>query len=306
MSKCIYIASTEGEAGKSAIALGIVDTLARSVGKVGVFRPVTAAADGTDHVLRLLLAHTEIDLDYDDCIGVTYDAVHSDPETALATIISRYHVVQKQCDVVVIVGTDYTDVASPAEFEFNARIAANLATPVALVVRGCDRTPAEIAQMVESAILELEEKHARVVAVFANRCDPSNLEAIRDSLPSELARGALPEDPILAAPLLRELMESVDGELYSGDPDLLTREVMGTTVGAMSADHLLDRLREGKVVVTPGDRVDTLLAVLAAHSASDFPTVAGVILNGGFLPIRAYASPADGFELQSAHHHHLP
>jgi phosphate acetyltransferase len=284
VSRSIYIASTEGEAGKSAIALGIVDTLGRSVGKVGVYRPVTKASDGADHVLRLLLAHTEVDLEYDDCVGVTYDAVHADPEAALATIISRYHAVQKQCDVVVIVGTDYTDVASPAEFEFNARIAANLGAPVALVVRGGSRTPAEIAQMVESATLELEESHAQIVAVFANRCDPDNLDAIREALPSGMARGALPEDPILAAPLLRELMESVGGELYSGDPDLLTREVLGITIGAMSADHLLGRLREGRVVITPGDRADALLAVVGAHSATEFPTIAGVILNGGFLP----------------------
>ncbi|MBN2176927.1 MAG: phosphate acetyltransferase [Demequinaceae bacterium] len=284
MSRSIYIASTEGETGKSAIALGIVDTLGRSVGKVGVFRPVIRALDGTDHVLRLLLSRTEADLDYDDCVGVTYEAIHQDPEAALTTIISRYHVIQKQCDVVVIVGTDHTDVAGPAEFEFNARIAANLGAPVALVVNGRDRTPAEITQIVDSATLELDNGHAHLVAVFANRCDPDNLEAIRKALPSGMAGGAIPEDPLLAAPLLRDLMESVGGELYAGDPDLLTREVLGVTIGAMSVDHLLDRLREGRVVITPGDRADSLLAVLSAHAAAGFPTIAGVILNGGFLP----------------------
>ncbi|MCJ7826784.1 MAG: AAA family ATPase, partial [Demequinaceae bacterium] len=75
MSRSIYIASTEGESGKSAVALGIVDVLGRSVGKVGVFRPVTQTLDGTDHILRLLLAQTDVDLAYEDCVGVTYDAI---------------------------------------------------------------------------------------------------------------------------------------------------------------------------------------------------------------------------------------
>ena len=48
----------------------------------------------------------------------------------------RFHDVAKACDAVVIVGSDYTDVASPSELSFNARIAVNLGAPVLLVVRG--------------------------------------------------------------------------------------------------------------------------------------------------------------------------
>ena len=37
---------------------------------------------------------------------------------------------------VVVVGSDYTDVGTPTEFSFNARIAANLGAPVLLVLEG--------------------------------------------------------------------------------------------------------------------------------------------------------------------------
>ena len=46
-------------------------------------------------------------------------------------------------------------------------IAANLAAPVALVVHGTDRTPAEIAQVAQQARADLEVNHAHVVAIFA-------------------------------------------------------------------------------------------------------------------------------------------
>ena len=284
MTRSIYITSPEGDTGKSTVALGVVDLLARSVGKVGVFRPVARVTDGSDYVLQLLLGHVGVDLSYDECVGVTYDAVHADPDLALTTIVSRYHEIARKCDAVVIVGTDYTDVAAAAEFEFNARIAANLGAPVALVIRGRGRTPTEVAQTVESARLELEGSHAVLAAVFANRCDPETVEEIRSALPPGIGMGALPEDPVLVAPLLREIMTAVEGELISGDSSLLTREVYGVTIGAMTVDHLLDRLREGRVVVTPGDRTDALLAILAAHAADGFPSVAGIVLNGGFLP----------------------
>lgn len=280
----IYIASSEGDTGKSTIALGITALLSRTTGRVGVFRPVARVADGSDYVLRLLLAHTDVELSYEECVGVTYEAVHEDPEAALAKIVSRYHEVARKCKVVVIVGTDYTDVAGPAEFEFNARIAANLAAPVALVVRGKDRTPQEIAQVVNQARAEMDESHARVVAVFANRCEPSEVNAVKSSLPSDIGVAALPDEPLLTAPTLSALVTAVDGRLIAGDESMLSREVRSFMVGAMNVEHLLERMREGALVITPGDRSDALLAALTAHTAVGFPSIAGIVVNGGFMP----------------------
>lgn len=281
VAKSIYITSAEGDTGKSSVALGITSLLTRSVGRVGVFRPVARVADGSDYVLDLLLRHDDIDISYDEAVGVTYDDVHANPDRALATIVSRYHAVARKCDAVVIVGTDYTDVSGAAEFEFNARVAANLGSPVALVVHGKDRTPTEVAQVVTQARAELEDNHAKVAAVFANRCDPEQLDQVRAVLPDGLGMGALPEDPLLVAPLLSALIEAVDGTLVSGDESMLAREVRDVIVGAMTPENLLERLREGAVVITPSDRSDTLLALLSAHAAEGFPALAGVILNGG-------------------------
>ena len=55
-------------------------------------------------VLELLLAHDGVHLDYDDCIGVTYDDVRRDPEAALGAIVARFKVVEAQCDAVIVVG----------------------------------------------------------------------------------------------------------------------------------------------------------------------------------------------------------
>ncbi len=55
---------------------------------------------------------------------------------AIADIVDRYHHVADRCDAVVIVGSDYTDVATPSELSINARIAANLGAPVVLAVQG--------------------------------------------------------------------------------------------------------------------------------------------------------------------------
>ena len=55
-------------------------------------------------------------------------------------------------------------------------------------------------------------------------------------------------------------------------------------VGGMIAEHILERLIDGIVVIVPADRVDVLLALVNAHEAEGFPSLAGIIMNGGLMP----------------------
>jgi phosphate acetyltransferase len=284
MARSLYITSAEGDTGKSTIALGMVDLLSRTVRRVGVFRPVARSADQPDYVLELLLAHDGVDLTYDQCVGVTYEEVHADPEAALSRIVTRYHEMARECDAVVIVGSDYTDVAGPTELSYNARIAVNLGAPVLLVVRAAARSPEEVRHLADLMLSELHAQHAEAIAVVANRCAPEDLGPVQEALAGALPAWAVPEDQLLAAPTVRAVMEAVGGRMIAGDEALLTREALDLLVGAMSLEHLLERLTDGAVVITPGDRGDILLGLVTAHAADGFPSLAGIILSGGFTP----------------------
>lgn len=286
----VYIASPEGDTGKSTVALGVLQMLCASTARVGVFRPIARAAHETDHILELLIDHTTADLSYEQCLGVTYEQVHADPDGAMSDIVSRYHDVAAECDAVVIVGSDYTDVASPSELGYNARIAANLEAPVLLTLRGQHRSPDEVRQLAQLCTVELAAQHAHLVAIVANRCAPELLDEYASALePLGVPAWSLPEIPLLVAPTMAELLGAVDGRLYSGDTALLQREALKVMVGGMTAEHILERLVEGTVVIVPGDRSDVLLAMVNAHDAQGFPSLAGIIMNGGIAPHPAVA-----------------
>ncbi len=299
--RSIYVTSPEGGAGKSVVALGLVDLLARRVRRVGVFRPVThtdAAGDGSrDDLLELLAQHDSVQLSTSACVGVSYADVHRDPEAALATIIDRYRAIRDDCDVAVIVGSDYTDVTSPAELSFNARVAANLSAPVLLVVGAQNRTAMEVTQVVELAMTELREEHAATVGIVANRCDPSQLDAVHQRLSAlGLPAWALPEIPLLSAPTVGDLTTALDGSLLYGDAALLAREAEHMLVCAMNVEHILQRLEDGQLCIAAGDRPDVLVALASAHAAQGFPNLAGVVLNGGFRPADAVVRLVQGLD----------
>jgi phosphate acetyltransferase len=294
VARSIYIASIEGHSGKSTIALGVLDALSHRVGRVGVFRPVARSIQERDYVLDLLLAAGTAELGYDDCVGVTYDDVHANPEAALSRIVERYNAVERACDAVVIVGSDYTDVASPTELSFNARIAANLGAPVLLVLTGRDpdevhgRSADQLRQIAEITMPELAASHAGVLAVVVNRADPARLDDITHSVSTAagIPVWSIPEDRVLVAPTVGTVMAACDGRLIKGDPALLHREALSVVIAGMSMENVLTRLDEGAIVVVAGDRSEVLLALLMANASGTFPSLAGVVLNGGF-PISA-------------------
>ena len=298
-ASAIYIASPEGDTGKSTIALGILHRLAATVAKAGVFRPITRLGEDRDYILELLLAHTTAGLPYEQCVGVSYQQLHDDPDTALADIVDRYHQVADQCDAVLIVGSDYTDVAAPSELTMNARIAANLGAPVVLAVKAKDRSPEQVVQVVEVCLAEIAAQHAHTAAVVANRCEPSQMDAVTQALePFDPKTYVLPEEPLLVAPSVAELQRAVEGTVLSGDSALMNREAMDVLVAGMTAEHVLERLTDGVAVITPGDRSDVVLAVVSAHAAEGFPSLSCVILNGGLELHPSIASLVSGLGLR--------
>lgn len=293
----VYIASPEGHTGKSTVALGVARMLSATTARVGVFRPIARSIDERDYVLELLLEHTTADLGYEQAIGVGYEQVHADQEAALADIVSRYHAVADHCDALVILGSDYTDIGSPSELTFNARIAANLGAPVLLTIRGAQRSPEEIVELARLCRGELVAQHAHLAAIIANRCEPDDVDRIVESLGVlEVPAWCLPEVPLLNAPTMDELCKAIGGELYSGDPELLQREALRVMVGGMTAEHILERLTDGVVVIAPGDRSDVILGLVNAHEAEGFPSLAGIIMNGAMLPHPTIAKLVSGLK----------
>lgn len=307
MAQSIYITSTEGLSGKSTIVLGAIDALSRTIPRVGVFRSIARSTRERDYVLEMLLDHVGVDLDYDECVGVTYDEVRQDADAALSKIVERFKAVEAKCDAVVIVGSDFTDVGSTSELGYNARIAANLGAPVLVVLNGradqgdrlgvsAARTPEQLGQLVSLALSDITHQRAELFAVITNRADPEKLGEIDDAIRAVVADApavdgtreapvgvwSIPEDVLLVAPAVRDIMLKLDGTLLRGDDDLLTREVLDVVIAGMSLDNVLPRLTEGAIVIVPADRTEVLLGLLLANSSGTFPSIAGIILNGPF------------------------
>src|SRR4051794_7609865 len=292
MTPGVFVTGSEPASGKSAVALGVQQLLARRIGRLGVFRPVVAHPEH-DPILDLLRPNGAEFVPYAASYGVGYAEVRADEERALEQIVARYRALAAQSEGVLAVGTDFANLGTTGELAFNARVAINLGLPALCVVSGHERSAQETCEAIASALQRLKTAGCEVVAVVANRVHDDALAGVK--VDAGVPVYGIPEVDLLMAPTVGQIAAACDGEMIAGDRELLEREALHLVVAAMTLPNLMERIKDGALLITPGDRAEVLLAALFAHASSSLPSPAGVLLTGGLRPPDAFLRPLEGF-----------
>ena len=295
MAQGIYVSATEAHCGRSLVSLGIVELLLRTTQRVAVFRPIIRRGrDGKrDRNIDLLLTHFGLDVAYDDTFGVVSEEAcdilaEEKQDDLLDRIIRRYGALEKQYDYVLVIGADFGCETSPFGFELDVTIAQSLGLPVVLLGTGAGRNVDEAVSPLLLALDEFHEKGCSVAAVIVNRAEPGDSTAISDRLERVLGREGLltaviPTDEKLARPTVGEIAAELDAAVLYGT-ERLGNLVEHFLIVAMQVENYLPHLRDGVLLITPGDRGDVVLSALLAHQSRGYPQIAGMILSTGVRP----------------------
>ena len=81
-----------------------------------------------------------------------------------------------------------------------------------------------------------------------------------------------------------DIARNLNAQILLGEPKALNREVHDFKVAAMNLPHYLDHIKDGDLIITPGDRADVILGSLATTVSETYPNIAGLLLTGGFTP----------------------
>ena len=294
MTQSIYIAGAEAGSGKSIIALGIVEHLAARGHRVGFFRPVIRAGEEPDSLIHLIATRYGLDDDYDRFWGVTHETmrglvVDGRIDEMHSRIISKYRDIQGDYEYVICVGTDYTGIAAPLEFDFNADIANNLNCLVLPVVNAIDKNPSQVAAAAGVMLESLETQNCDVLAIIANRADPQQAPSVRDALKKGLSLTVpayvLPEEPLLSMPTVGEIAAALDATPVNPNREGLLRKVGSFVIAAMQLPNVLNHIENDCLIITPHDRADIAIGVILADAATTYPRVAGLLLTGDLPPV---------------------
>lgn len=291
MEKRIFVVSTEMRSGKSLVTLGLMRALQGIVPNVGYIKPVgQRGADGADADVRLIKEVFGLAEELDLLNPASVADAQANRDQLFERVFDAYRRVAAGKDIVVIEGTDYASSISALEFDINAELAHNLVAPVLVVANGAGKSVPEIAESIEETMRSLRASNCHLLGAIVNRfqaASPADVATLGEALKSTGISlfGVIPPDPLLAAPRLHEVVQRLGARILyqGGSTDKMVRDVK---VLAMTPENALGYIRDkaGCLLVTPGDRVDNILAVTSAQRSSLYPGFAGLVLTGGLTP----------------------
>ncbi len=298
MPRYVYVMAVESGTGKSAVVLGLADLLSRRAGRLAVFRPLIAAADPPDPDIELVRRRYGLAQTHAQSYALTPDDLHDMDgrggyDRLLTRVLDRCAAVSEGADVALVEGSDFTSASLPVELDLNVDTARNLAAPVLLIVGGRGHTATQVLDAARHGVTVLTDRGCTVLGAVCNRVAADQLELVRAGMPDavgDLPSGVLPEVPLLSAPTVAEIAARLQTTAIVAPPT--PREVSRVVVGAMGLPAFLERIADGDLVITPGDRADIVAGLLAAQASGSYPAVAGLLLSGGLVvePVRRLAA----------------
>lgn len=294
MTKTIFIASAEPYAGKSVIALGLVNMLLAKTKKIGFFKPIISQQEPgqKDKHIEAIINYFSLPIAYEDTFAFSRQQLLQQTESdnwgeMINTIISKFKKLEDAYDFTVIEGSDFLGEGVAFEFESNAAIAKNLGAPVLTIINGENKSTAQIINSAINVLRNFESREVQVLGIIANRVKPEQVDDVREllrmQLPKDVMLTVIPWEKGLQSPTMREITEALGAKVLFGE-QMLSSQVDNYVTGAMMLPNFLNHIKENVLIITPGDRGDIVIGALQANLSTNYPKVAGIVLTAGTIP----------------------
>ncbi|MBQ0742016.1 MAG: phosphate acetyltransferase [Pseudomonas sp.] len=304
-----FIAPTGFGVGLTSISLGLIRALQRTGLRVHFLKPIAQPHPGdtgpersSELISRTLGLTPPTPLTLPE---VEHRLANGQLDEVLEDIISLFQQTAADADVVIVEGMVPTRQASYAA-RINQHLARSLDADVILVTAPDDQDMASLADRIEIHAQGFGgPRHPKVLGVIVNKV--RNLEmredppADRDALKRTLKEyalalkqestvlnteefrliGCVPWQDELNAPRTSDVAALLDAKiLHPGD--MQHRRVMDIALCARTVPNIVERLKPGTLIVTPGDRDDVIIAASLAALAGT--PLAGLLLTSDFTP----------------------
>ena len=297
----IFVAATRQNDGKTTTSLGLFGALHSLGHKVSYIKPVAQ---------RIVEVENGVEVDEDTfLLNSVYDvkipiaamspvAVDSaftrryldDPETLSPriadTICRAFDRAAYEKDIIIVEGSGHAGVGSV----FNASNADNarlLGSKVIIVSSGGIGKPVDEIAMNKALF---DDRGVECIGVILNKVLPEKMPDIRKYVARALDRlgvpllGLLPLENTLSSPNLSQIVSEISGRWIVPLVKGRSQRAEHIIVGAMSAQHIFDYIRENTLIIAPGDREDLLFTLIAGAGTSGVPKISGIILSNGLFP----------------------
>ncbi|OMH32332.1 phosphate acetyltransferase [Tersicoccus sp. Bi-70] len=291
MARGIYVSAMTQGAGLNLVSLGLADSLYKRADRIGFFRPITPASSPDEDSMVALMRSSFGLTEATARAGMTAkDArallISGERDEIDSRSVALFGEIARECDIVLVEGTNLSGQDAAVEFDLNSRLANNLGCHVVGVVSGRNRTVEEAVDAVDVARRSLHAENVSILAMLVNRVKAADVDAVTTTVrPGSTRRPVyvIPEIPSLGLPSVVEMERALGLERVTG-PEGPARDISDVKVASMEGGNLLSVLDDGTLVIVSGDRSDAILAATASAMTPQFPVPSAMILTNGLTP----------------------
>lgn len=296
----VFVAATRQNDGKTTTCLGLFAALQNVYKKVGYIKPIGQRFIDIEGLMidedsylfeRTYKMETPIEAMSPIAIDATFTRRYlDDPEKTHPTLVNRivraFDRAAYEKDVIIIEGSGHAGVGAICNLS-NAEVAKLLGAKAIIVSRGGIGRPVDEIALNKS----LFDKHGvEVIGAILNKVQPDKMDIVRKYTGKALQRmgvpllGMIPEQQQLSLPNMNQIVETVNGRWLNAQKSGRYNRVTQVVVGAMTAQGLMEYIKPGILIITPGDREDVLLLAIAASGIAGKRVLSGILLTRNILP----------------------
>lgn len=304
MAVNLFVAPTGRNCGLTSVCLGLVRALDAIGIRVGFYKPIGQTPrdqQALDRSVTFVRARTALNPPDPLPLKQAQELLNKHrSEMLMEDIVGFYERAASGFDVMVIEGL-VPDSDEPYTARLNVELARNLSADVILVSAPTGQTPAELDQTLDfSSRLFAQPEDPDVIGAILNKVGaPRQKHVSLESVAAEPGEaydwarecrmfasgrlkllGVVPWKPDLLAPRMADIASYLDADVLNEGQ--LFRRVHRLSVSARTLPNMVQTLRPGTLLVTPGDREDIILA--AAMAALSGVPLAGLLLTGNLVP----------------------
>jgi len=293
----VFIAATRQNDGKTTTSLGLIAALERIYPRIGYIKPVgqrfveieeqkidedTVLMDSVFRLNCPLVDMSPIAVEPD----FTRKYLQSSNNEALVKKIQKaFDRVAWEKDFVLCEGSGHAGVGSVFDLS-NAQVAKILGAKVIIVTQGGIGKPIDEVSLNQALF---EKEGVEIIGVILNKVLGEKIDFITEFARRGLKRkglellGVIPHQKVLSSPSIDLIREELKAEVLN-ESNGVHNLVEDVAVGAMGVQKALNDSKHGTLLITPGDREETILAVSASLDGQNGKMLAGMVLTGNVRP----------------------
>jgi|TARA_B110000438_G_scaffold269415_2_gene285782 BioD-like phosphotransacetylase family protein len=296
----LFVAATRQNEGKTTTSLGLFAALQTVYPKVGYIKPIgqrfidiEGMKIDEDSYLFDKIYNLEVPIQSMSPVAIdsTFtrrylknpDEIHP---TLVDKIVRAFDRATFGKQAVIVEGSGHAGVGAICDLS-NAQVAKLLGAKAIIVARGGIGMPVDEIALNKSLF---DKEGVEVVGAIINKVKHDKIDVIEEYTRKGLERlgvpllGVMPEQEQLSKPNLSQVAEELNGRWINGDPEDAHPRLKKIVVGAMSARGFIEQYGAGALIITPGDRDDILLSMIASAAVVDQTPASGLVLTSNTLP----------------------